>query len=949
MLNDTRRLPLLAAIAGFVLYVCTMGGWVTINSLPLTARLAGWDDSPMVGQPLLWLLTLPLHLLPVAWVPVAVKLFSAAIAAAILGLLTRTVQLLPWDHPWENNSRFSVMLPVLAACALCGLEFSFWQEATSSCGELLDMLLLAAALWLLLEFNARQNTLWLDAATVVWGLGMAENWVMLITLPLFVIGVIWLLRLEFFRWHVILRLSTLGLIGFSIYFVQPMANGLMPHSPWTLHQAWTASLRQTKNIFLLLYYQFWRGHRLLTAAVVIYFLLPTLPLLVRMRDEGTHNKSSVDRFQIWIYRTLRMGLLLACFWLAFDPVVASRQMVQHQMGIWMSMLTFDYLNALGAAFLVGNLLLISQSVAARDDYYRSGPPSALGRFVVPAVTVVLAVVVTALAVRNAPAIWRLNFHPVEEFGTLAVKLLPPGHGVMLCDFPDKLDVFRAALARSPVAGDWLTVDTRALSTVEYRASLERRQPDGWLTDKTHHELNPLETLRLLEQIARTNRLFYLHPSFGYFFERFYLEPAGPIYEMKLRGKDPLDIPPLPPAVTEANEQFWTGVWDKDLAPLVEPSGRRSGLENRMAHYGLVPAPRSQDRIMADWFSVPLDDWGVNLQKQGRLRDAQVRLEQAVQLNTNNLSARITLGCNTNLQAGTKMGLADVVKVAGQLGNLDRLSVIMTGGGPFDEPTVNYLLGSLFLDRDYLLQAAEELERVRALTPGALAPELALAEVYNRLQRPDRGRPLINHLREETRNLPANSSLDLNLALVESYSWLLQTNVDNARSVLRAVVAQHPNDPQIVSRVLAAYAALGDVTNALRLADAQLAKSPDDIISLNNKAMLLMQSGRSAEAITILDHALMLTNQPGVRMNRAFAHLAAKDFAAAESDLRELEKNGNASPMVNFGLATVAEHSHDTNQAVRYLWLCLTNTPAGSPLWQQANARLQTLDPAKPAR
>jgi tetratricopeptide (TPR) repeat protein len=836
---------------------------------------------------------------------------------------------------------------VLTACAVCGLEFSFWQEATSSCGELLDQLLLAGALWLLFEFNVRQNTRWLDAATIVWGLGMAENWVMLVTFPFFIIGVIWLLRLDFFRWQVILRLAVLGLMGFSIYFVQPMANGLMPHSPWTLHQAWIASLRQTKNIFLLLYYQFWRGHRLLTIAVVIYFLVPTLPLLVRMRDQGTHNISGVDRFQIWIYRTLRVGLLVACFWLAFDPTTAARQMVQHQMGIWMPMLTFDYLNALGVGFLVGNLLLISQPVAARDDYYNFRPRFPWARFASPAATVTFVLIVIGLAARNGPAIWSLNFHPIEEFGSLAVKSLPAGRGVVLCDFPDKLVVFQAALAHNHETADWLTVDTRTLPAVAYRAALERRQPDGWLTETNRHPLTPLETLRLLEQVARTNRLFYLHPSFGYFFERFYLEPTGTIYEMKLRGKDPLDIPPMSSAATEANEQFWTDVWNKDLARLAPPSARRSNFEYKMAHYGLIPAPRSQDRLLADWYSIPLDDWGVNLQKQGHLREAQVRLEQAIRLNTNNLSARITLSCNTNLQAGVKMGLSDVVKVAGQLGNLDRLNLIVSSGGPFDEPTVGYLMGSSFMDHGLLLQAAEQLERVRALTPGALAPELALAEIYNRLQMADRGRPLINHIKEETKNLPANSSLDLDVALVDSYSWLLQTNADNARSVLRAVVAQHPNDPQITGRVLAAYAALGDLTNALRLADAQLARAPDDITSLNTKAMLLMQFGRPAEAVTILDHVLTLTNLPAIHVNRAFAHLAAKDFALAETDLRELEKSGNASPMVNFGLATVAQNNHDTNQATHYLRLCVTNSPVGSPLWQQATARLQTFEPPPP--
>lgn len=945
MLTQTRRLPLIVALVAFAFYICTLGGGVTLNSLPLAAHLAGWDDSPMVGQPLLWLLTLPLKVLPAAWMPVLVKLFAAAMAAAILGLLTRAIQLLPWDYPWDNSSRLAGLLPVLAAVVVCGLEFNFWQEATSSCSELLGLLLLATAVWLLLEYRVRQNMRWLEAATLVWGLGMAENWAMMVTLPLFVAGVIWLMGLRILRLRIALRLVALGLAGFSIYIILPMANGLAPHSPWTLHEAWHTSLHQTKNTVLSLYYQFWRGHRLLTMAVLIYFLVPALPLVVRMRDEGTYNKSGVDIFQIWIYRCLRVALLLACLWLAFDPTVGLRQIVQHQMGASLSLLTFDYVNALGVAFLAGNLLL-SRPVGRHDTYRYTRTRYPWKKTVVPpAAAAVLALIAIGLAVRNAPAISRLNFHPLEEFGDVAVKSLPSGHGVVLSDFPKKLQVFQAALARHGNPADWLAVDTRALPKVEYRAQLERRQPGaGWLTENNRHELAPVETLRLLAQVATSNRLFYLHPSFGYFFEGFYLEPTGSIYEMKLRNrKDPLDVPPLAADAMEANEKFWTSLWEKDLAALAPSQGRPSGLENHLAHYGLVPASRLQDGWLAEWYSISLDNLAVNLQKQGHLREAQSHLEQALQLNSNNVSARLTLLCNSNLQASGNIGMDNVAKVAAQVGGPDKFSQIMSSDGPFDEPTFNCIQGGYFLTEGLLLQAAEQLERVLTLTTNVPTVELAMADIYNQLNMPDRSRKLINHLREEVSNRPANTSVDLQLALVDCCSSLLQTNKANARSALRAVAKQYPDDPQVVSRVLAAYMSFGDFTNALRLADDQVARNPDDATSLDNKAMVLLQSGQTAEAITIYGHILTETNLPWVRVNRAFAYLTRTNFDLAENDLRELEKDDNVFPMVDFGLATVAEHKQDTNQVAHYLRLCMTNAPAGSAIWQQASAKLRALD------
>jgi tetratricopeptide (TPR) repeat protein len=946
--NITRRLPLLAALGAFVVYTITLSHGVTMNSLSLTAKVAGWDWTPLLGQPLLWLLTLPLRLLPAAWAPFCLNLFSAATAALTLGVLARTIQIMPWDKPWENTSRLAGALPVLAACTLCGLEYSFWQEASAASGELLDLLLLACALWLLLEYRVRKESRWLDAAALVWGLGMAENWVMLFTLPLFVAGVIWLRKLRFFRLKFLLRMAGLGLAGFSIYALLPLANGLAPHSSFSLGQSWIVSLKQTKNMVMLLYYQFWLMHRVLTLAVMVYYLVPTLSCLVPLRDKGTHNKPLADRFQSWIYRGLRVLLLLACLWLAFDPVNGPRQIVQHQFGGLLPMLTFDYLNALGVGFLVGNLLLISQGTVQHRRRSRAGIP--WRQLVVPFAAGSLVLVIAGLPVRNAPAILHRNYHPLQSFGELAAGSLPAGSGVMLSDQSQKLEVFQAALAHHRNRLDWLAVDTHALPTVEYRAWLERHQPAGWLTDENRHELTPLETLRLLEQMSRTKRLFYLHPSFGYFFERFYLEPVGAIYEMKLRSTNFLDSASLSDSAMDTNESFWTRAWQNDLSPFAAASTRRPNVwQKEIQSYGITPVPRFQDRLLAEWYSFSLDAWGVALQQQGRLKAAQTRLEQALQLNTNNFSAQISLACNTNLQSGLKPGLAGLTEVAGQLGNLQRLSLIMNSGGPFDEPIFCYLLGCTYQKTGLLLQAVLQFERTRQLAPGVSAPEFALVELYTRLQLTDRARPLLNHLRDETKDISTNRAVDFDLALLEANFWLAQTNAANARLALQSVLLRHPDDEQVAHHVLKVYLAMGDFTNALQLLNVQLSKSLDDISDLNNKAAILFASGNTADAIPILDHVLALTNLPTARFNRASARLARLDYDAAEADYLELEKSGMEPGRVSYGLAMIAGHRHDTNQAAHYLRLCLTNTPTGTPLWRQASDRLRALDTGAKAK
>ena len=948
MFNLTRRLPWVVALVAFWLYALTLSHGVTLTSLPLTAKVAGWDWTPLARHPLLWLLTLPVRLLPEAMVPLFLNLFSAATGALTLGVLARTLKILPWGKRWKDNWQQVGALPVLLAVALCGLEFSFWQEATAATGEMLDMLLLASGLWLLLEYRLRRDSRWLNAAALVWGLGMAEDWAMLFLLPLFIAGMMWQRGIHFFQWKFLLRMTGLGLAGFSLYALLPLANGLNPHSPWSLGEAWTASLTQTNNAFQMLYYGFWRSHRFITLVVTIYYLMPALACLVRLRDTGTRHLTIGSWFQLWVYRGLRGVLLLACLWLAFDPITGPRQILQPLFSGPLPLLTFDYLNALGAGFLAGNLLLLFQG--SSPHRHQSTADSQWRQLAVPGAAVALGLIIIGLAARNAPAILRLNFHPLQRFGELATVSLPTGGGVILSDQPQKLTAFQAALAHHHDRCDWLAVDTRELPLVKYRAQLERRRPAGWLTDKNRHELTPVETVELLEQVSHRHRLCYLHSSYGYYFERFYLEPAGGIYEMKLRDKNSLDTLPLPAAAITANENFWTSAWQKNLAPLTNNLDRPPPAWLKKIHIlGLTPAASPQNRLLAEWYSFALDAWGVTLQRQGHLPEAQTRLEQALQLATNNLSAQVSLACNTNLQAGHRLGLANLNEVASQLENLQRLSQILKNCGPFDDPVLGYLLGATYQKTGMPLQALQEFERTRTLVPGVPAPEFILAELYTRLHHADRAQAIIAQLRDEVKKLPDNGDLDFNLALLEANYWLAQTNLVNAHSAFQTLLRQHPDDENIARRVLKAYLTAGDFTNALQMVNTQLAKTPDDVDNQNLKAAILIDVGRVAEALPLLDHILTITNLPTARFNRASARLASHDDAAAAADYHELETSGQELGRTSYGLAIIAEHRHDTNEATRYLQLCLTNTPTGTALWRQASNHLQMLAPATKAK
>ena len=152
----------------------------------------------------------------------------------MLGLLARCGELLPWDVPPKARNHFLLRLPILLGIGVAGLELSFWQEATAFSGEMVGLSLFVAALWCLLEYRDEPQPRWLTAAVALWGVGMAENWAMILLLPLFCLLILAQQRLAFFAKRNLLRLGLAGLAGFSVILLLPLVNGLNPNSGLSL-------------------------------------------------------------------------------------------------------------------------------------------------------------------------------------------------------------------------------------------------------------------------------------------------------------------------------------------------------------------------------------------------------------------------------------------------------------------------------------------------------------------------------------------------------------------------------------------------------------------------------------------------------------------------------------------------------------------------------------------
>ena len=182
----------LAAVA-LVVYLLTLNYWVSLFNLKAVARTSGWMWQPEVYNPVSFVATQPFHWLPAALIPLALNVFSAVCAALTLGLLARSVALLPHDRTDAQRRReqspFSLLtirnawLPPVFAVAVCGLQLTFWEYATNYTGDMFGLLLFAFVIWSLLEYRLDEHESRLFLAAFVYGAGMTSDWAMVCYFP----------------------------------------------------------------------------------------------------------------------------------------------------------------------------------------------------------------------------------------------------------------------------------------------------------------------------------------------------------------------------------------------------------------------------------------------------------------------------------------------------------------------------------------------------------------------------------------------------------------------------------------------------------------------------------------------------------------------------------------------------------------------------------------------
>jgi tetratricopeptide (TPR) repeat protein len=953
-------LPWLLGLVVFGVYLLTLNRSISfvsewsnqIQPAPAAVRLAGWIFGAEILSPVFYAVTLPLRLLPESAIPGALNFFSALCAALALGLLARSVALLPHDRTRDQRERAEhpaglltipwAWLPPVFATVVCALELTFWEHGTNGTTEMFDLLLFAYVLRNLLEYRLDEKESHLLRAALVFGAAMANNLAMIAFFPIFIITLVWTRKLGFFNLKFLGRMSLCGLAGLSFYLLLPIIGSLAKDQPLSFWQLLTSNLQAQRWLL----FGFPKITLLLLALTSI---IPVFLFAIRWSSQfGDPSRHGVIVTTV-AFHLCHIVILLACLWTMLDPEFSPRKS-----GLGLAFLPLYYLGALSIGYYSGYLLLVSRTLPNR---FRNPPPLALfmQRFTSIALLILLVGVPAILLHRNLPQIRLTNGSLTKQFASQLAENLPK-NGVIISDEPRRLWILQETLARHGRSRDYIFLCSQWLASPQYQQYLARRYPK-WTpltsaTDKT--PVGDGDLALAMQKLSKDQPITYLHPSFGYYFEYFAAQPDGLIHHLLPQPETALIPPPPSAAVIARNQKFWAATQEgifKTLLPLtahLDPARQPPGLENFYQDIGLKPEKNMTVLILGSLYSRSLVSWAVELQKANDYESAATYLELARELNPKNVVAEINLAFNENYRSGAPINLRFDKAIEEYFGESRSWDQVLTLNGPYDDPSLTFAQGYVFARGNLIRQAAQAFDRTRTQVTNDITSRLWLAQLNLNRNFPDRTLELIREIQNIATRVPGLSSNLNDLFTLEAAAYLAKNDDAKATKIIETNLARRPGDFALLASACKAYADNRRYPQALDLTERMLQLQPENIASLINRGCFLMEIPDFERAIRSFTQVLALeTNNPTALLYRGIANLRADNFTAAISDYETVQRQYPKAPQVDYGLGEIAYRRQDTNTAIRHYESYLLNAPTNTAEGQFIQERLNELKGIKP--
>jgi tetratricopeptide (TPR) repeat protein len=953
-----RYLPWLLAVLMLAIYLVTLNHWISFANISWVIKISDWW-TPEVLNPVSYLVTYPFRWLPTGVVPLALNLFSVLCATLALGLLARSVAILPHDRTEAQRKRehsdFAFLtirtawLPPLLAVLVCGLQLTFWEQATNFTGEMFELLLFAFLIWTLLEYRLDEREWRLFLGSFVCGASLAENWAMVGYFPVFVGAIVWIRGWSFFSWPFLRRMIICGLAGMLLYFLLPAIAVVSSDVPVTFWQVLKINLlpqyEVIKNFVFLILHPVQSAQFL---SLIFAYLFPVLVFSLRWPQAFGDRSPIGAGLTSLMFHLVHAVFLVLLIWMAFDTPFSLRQLSGGTPS-----LTLYYLGALSVGYFCGYFLLLFGKKETARRARKAPPLEFLNPFIFTGVLVLAVAAVAGLTYHNAPMIRSTNGDALWRYALSMERKLPATAGYLVSDDLQRLAMVESILAQHGRAKDFVPLETQSLTAPAYHRFLHKKYPKMWpeLVSATQTNiLNPLGLIQVLVNLSRTNEIYYLHPSFGYYFEAFYAEPHGLVYKMKLLPEETLLPPKIGKELIDENEAFWSNetaplfaAIEKNIAP-DDPAAPKSPGDKVFNLLQIKRPPSQTVAIVGAFYSRHLDAWAVELQRAGDWERAGSWFQTATNLNPDNLVAKINLEFNKKHRAGETVPVELSRTTPDHFGKFGTWSDLLNVNGPFDEPSFCFCNG-LELSRinGFFRQAIVEFDRVQELEPSFVQARFELAQAYLTLRHPG---PAFDALQEPLAH-PEKFSLaegnETQLNIIAAAACFQKNDIARGTKLLETELARRPDDNDLQTIAAQVFITHGLFDNALSIVDRKLKSNPNDPNWLYARGYVYIQLKRYDEAVADLTHVLSLQpNNYDAMFNCAIANLDLGNLDAARLDYQRLQQVVSNSVPVAYGLGEIAWRKHETDEAVRNYQIYLANANTNTAEAKTVAERLNSL-------
>ena len=897
----TAKLPWILGLAMLALYLATLNHWITGNSVYPMADVCGWTQGMHFVDPIFFLVTLPLKVLPISKLPLALNLVSAICAGVVLMNLARSVSLLPHDRTHDQrenehndaalNSHILCWLPPVFAVLALGLERTFWESAIEGTGKMIILLLFSYCVRCILEFRLSGDEKWMSRLALTLGLSVANNWIMVGFFPMFIVATIWIKGLKAFESGFIKRMFLYGAVGLLLLFLYPIING---HSHGNSGSIFWQTLRNEllldKNTLLSI-----PKKLLLTMASVS--ILPVFIMGIKWASYFGDNSPFGIFLATATFHLMHAMFLVAGIWVAMDSPISPRMLLEGYGSFFLPVYLL-------VALSLGYFLAYFQVVFGKNLKQKEILPQMLGYLV--------SWIVTFLAIATPIIMFGRNMKHMKEeaannadYESIMNKIeesLPPKGAVIMSDDIFRLMYLRFHISQKQQNSPYMYVDTSSLLGVDYVESLKKDYPDfGISMDWTKIPKGASQVLmpvQFLGYLQEKHDLYYIHGSFGYYFERFYGEQHGLVYKMLPFPEGVWDAVLPNESMIAENNNFWTKFCDGEnetLHKLITKNLARTVKFDVWDKLGkllrLKPEKETVGPLICTYCSRAVNDWGVTLMRAGKLTEANNWFKRAMEINTENGSAF------KNAKVAERLMESNPIPIIPQLQirSLENELGIRGGGwsaalflnGPIDEPNYRINLSTRFGVGGNWRQAVQNLHRSIEIAPEEPMLKIQLAKMLYDIK--------------------------------TDPNWLT-TYLPYTNCYKEAI------------------------TNA----DYVLDRYPESPTGFFIKSLSLMQLGDYAGSAKTLSRLIELQpTNAAARLDRAIAYLQMTNLDAAKRDYQDVASSNPKASAAYFGLADIAYRQKDTKGALQNYQTYLSIVPTNTMEAKRVMERIEEMKAAAP--